>query len=344
MALAASRAARYRHTAALLGRKLAVRMVSERRYVPLFWRLFIPNACVLAAACLILIIEPANGQIPALVGGLTVMLAVNLVLMRRATGPLTRLIAVMRHVDPLRPGQRIAAAAAPSEVTVLSQSFNEMLDRIETERRESARRELLVQEGERRRVAAELHDEIGQSVTALVLELDRSIGDAPEDRRAALLRSRDVAAQLLEDVRRLARSLRPEVLDELGLAPALTNLCDRLSAQTGLEIKCSLSDELPPLGPEVQLVIYRVIQESLTNVVRHARAGRAHVALACSDGLVELEVVDDGVGIGAAAGSGGGIRGMRERALLVGGVLDVEPAAPGGTRVRLRIPVQVSSG
>lgn len=320
--------------------KRGVRMVSEGRYVPLFWRLFIPNACVLAAACLILIIEPANGRIPALVGGLTVMLGVNLVLMRRATGPLTRLIDVMRDVDPLRPGQRIASSGSASEVTVLSQSFNEMLDRVETERRESARRELLAQEGERRRVAAELHDEIGQSVTALVLELDRSIGEAPEDRRAGLLRSRAVAGELLDEVRRLARSLRPEVLDELGLVPALTNLCDRLSAHTGLEIKRSLSDELPPLGADVQLVVYRVAQESLTNAVRHARARRAHVALGCADGRVELEVTDDGVGIGAA-GPGAGIRGMRERAVLVGGVLTVERAAGGGTSVRLRIPLAV---
>jgi two-component system sensor histidine kinase UhpB len=319
-----------------------VRIESEGRYVPLFWRLFIPNACVLAAACLVLIIEPANGRIPALVGGLTVMLAVNLVLMRRATGPLTRLIGVMRDVDPLHPGQRIAPAGPPSEVTVLSRSFNEMLDRVETERRESARRELLAQEGERRRVAAELHDEIGQIATALVLELDRSLQAAPDERGAAIRRSRAAAGQLLDYVRRLARSLRPEVLDELGIVPALTNLCDRLSAHTGLEIKRSLSDDLPPLGPDVQLVIYRVTQESLTNVVRHANADRASVTLAADDGFVALTVADDGVGIGAVEPGRGGIRGMRERAVLVGGLLTIAPAAAGGTCVRFHAPVMVA--
>jgi two-component system, NarL family, sensor histidine kinase UhpB len=301
--------------------------------------LFIPNACVLAAACLLLIIEPANGQIPALVGGLTVMLAVNLVLMRRATGPLTRLTAVMRDVDPLRPGQRIAESGSPSEVTVLSHAFNEMLDRVETERRESARRELLAQEGERRRVAAELHDEIGQSVTALVLELERALGEAPEAQRAALIRSRDVAASLLEDVRRLARSLRPEVLDQLGLAPALINLCDRLSTSTGVEIGCSLSPELPELAPDVQLVIYRVTQESLTNVIRHAHASCADVALRRANAHVELRVSDDGVGIGDRSAAGGGLRGMRERALLVGGRLSAVSSPRRGTRIELRIPV-----
>jgi two-component system, NarL family, sensor histidine kinase UhpB len=310
------------------------------RYIPLFWRLFIPNACVLAAACILLIIEPANGRIPALVGGLTVMLAVNLVLMRRATGPLTRLIATMRDVDPLAPGQRTEADGPASEVTTLSHAFNEMLDRIENERRESARRELLAQEGERRRVAAELHDEIGQSLTAFVLDLERTIAETPAAQRDALVRWREVAAQLLDDVRRLARSLRPEVLDELGLGPALTNLCDRLSAQTGIDIEVSRNGDLPSLDAEVQLVIYRVTQESLTNVVRHANAERAEVLLRTRNGHVELRVTDNGAGLPDVAAEGNGIRGMRERALLVGGRVAVGPAPNGGTRVSLDIPLQ----
>lgn len=312
----------------------------DARYIPLFWRLFIPNACVLAAACIVLIIEPANGRIPALVGGLTVMLAVNLVLMRRATGPLSRLFATIRDVDPLAPGQRTAAAGPPSEVTTLSRAFNEMLDRIETERRESARRELLAQEAERRRVAAELHDEIGQSLTAIMLDLERTLADAPPAQRDAVTRSRDAVVHLLDDVRRLARSLRPEVLDELGLGPALTNLCDRLSAQTGLDIELARNGELPPLGQDVQLVIYRVTQESLTNVVRHAHAERAQVRLTVGDSHVDLEVADDGAGIPESAGEGNGIRGMRERAVLIGGRLDVERGAEGGMRVRLAVPLE----
>jgi two-component system sensor histidine kinase UhpB len=312
------------------------------RYIPLFWRLFIPNACVLAAACIVLIIEPANGRIPALVGGLTVMLGVNLVLMRRATGPLTHLIATMRDVDPLAPGQRTEAGGPASEVTTLSRAFNEMLDRIETERRESARRELLAQESERRRVAAELHDEIGQSLTAFMLDLERTIAEAPPTQREALIRWRDMAARLLDDVRRLARTLRPEVLDELGLGPALTNLCDRLSAQTGVDIDVSRSGELPALGPDVQLVIYRVTQESLTNVVRHADADRAEVLLTADDGRVELRVTDNGAGLPELAAEGNGIRGMRERAVLVGGRLSVRRAPDGGTRVSLDIPLDAA--
>lgn len=312
----------------------------EGRYVPLFWRLFIPNACVLAAACIVLIVEPANGRIPSMVGGLTVMLGVNLLLMRRAMDPLRRLIAMMRDLDPLQPGRRTLATRSRSEVTVLSQTFDEMLDRVETGRRESARRELLAQEEERRRVASELHDEVGQNLTAVVLQLERTIAGASADQREALIRSRDVAAQLLEDVRRLARVLRPEVLDELGLVPALTNLCDRISVPTGVAIETSLRGEMPPLGPDVELVVYRVAQESLTNVVRHAGARRAEVELTASAIDVRLRVTDDGRGIADPAGTTGyGIRGMRERAVLVRGRLTVERLPGGGTTVGLDIPV-----
>jgi two-component system sensor histidine kinase UhpB len=316
------------------------RAPEDRRYIPLFWRLFIPNACVLAAACIVLIIEPANGRIPALVGGLTVMLAVNLLLMRRATDPLTRLIATMRDVDPLAPGQRTVAAGPPSEVTTLARAFNEMLDRIETERRESARRELLAQEAERRRVAAELHDEIGQGLTALMLDLQRGAAGTRAEQRDTLASSRDMVAQLLEDVRRLARSLRPEVLDELGLVPALTNLCDRLSARTGVRVELARLGELPELGPEVQLVIYRVTQESLTNVIRHAGARQADVHLGVAGDHVELRVVDDGRGLPDTVAEGNGIRGMRERAVLVGGRLAVGRGPSGGTCVHLDIPIE----
>jgi two-component system sensor histidine kinase UhpB len=213
-----------------------------------------------------------------------------------------------------------------------------MLDRIETERRESARRELLAQEGERRRVAAELHDEIGQSVTALVLELDRGMGEAPAGQAGRLERSRDVAANLLEDVRRLARSLRPEVLDELGLVPAVRNLCDRLSARTGIEIRAALPPNERPLGQDVELVIYRVAQEALTNVLRHAEATHADLDLTVSDDEVELRVADNGKGVPDGRLQGNGIRGMRERAVSVGGRVTVQDGPGAGTEVLLRIP------
>jgi two-component system, NarL family, sensor histidine kinase UhpB len=306
--------------------------------IPLFWRLFVPNACVLVVACVVLIVEPANGRIVALVGGLTIMLAVNLLLMRRAFAPLTRLMATMNRVDPLRPGERVPVVGPPSEVTVLAREFNAMLDRIETERRESAHRMTVAEDGERRHLATELHDEIGQTLTALILQISRirARGGSPEDLDEAMA----TAEAALENVRRLARRLRPEVLDELGLTAALTTLCNRLSSQTGLMIHRTLPESPPPLTPEDQLVVYRIVQESLTNVVRHSGATEARVTLHSDHDHVEVVVVDDGRGLPAGGVPlEGGIRSMRERALLIGAELTWTTADAGGTLIRLQIPV-----
>ena len=309
-------------------------------FIPLFWRLFIPNATVLAAAGVVLIIEPANGRIPALAGGLLLMLTVNLLLMRRAVAPLARLMSVMELVDPLQPGRRLPVETAESEVTALTESFNRMLERLENERRASGHRALAAQEEERRRVAAELHDEIGQQLTALVLLLDRLARSAPGELRAQLEETMAAAKHALEDVRILAHRLRPEVLDELGLVPALRNLCDRIGTNTGLVVHRSLSPALPEISSEAELVIYRVAQESLTNVVRHARADAAHVELGTADGGVRLRVGDDGVGLPAAVREleAGGIRGLRERALTIDARLRVAPVSQGGTEVVLWVP------
>jgi two-component system, NarL family, sensor histidine kinase UhpB len=310
--------------------------------IPLFWRLFVPNACVLVVACVVLIVEPANGRIVALVGGLAIMLAVNVFLMRRAFSPLTRLMTTMTRVDPLRPGERMPVVGPPSEVTVLAREFNAMLDRIETERRDSAHRMTVAEDNERRHLATELHDEIGQTLTALVLQISRMKvkGGSPDDLGEALA----TAEQALEDVRRLARRLRPEVLDELGLTAALTTLCNRLSSQTGLVIHRTLPETPPPLTPEEQLVVYRIVQESLTNVIRHSGASAARVTLSADIDGVDVVVDDDGAGLPAGGVPlEGGIRSMRERALLIGAELEWGAGDGGGARIRLHIPARATN-
>jgi two-component system sensor histidine kinase UhpB len=313
--------------------------VADSPTIPLFWRLFVPNACVLVVACVVLMVEPANGRIVALVGGLAIMLAVNLLLMRRAFAPLTRLMATMNRVDPLRPGERVPMVGPPSEVTVLTREFNSMLDRIETERRESAHRMTVAEDGERRHLATELHDEIGQTLTALILQIGRikTKGGSPEALDEALA----TAEAALEDVRRLARRLRPEVLDELGLTAALNTLCNRLSSQTGLVIHRTLPETPPPLSAEEQLVVYRIVQESLTNVIRHSRASEARVTLQAEDDRVHVFVVDNGHGLPPdGVPLDGGIRSMRERALLIGADLTWTSVTGGGAEIRLQIPVR----
>jgi two-component system, NarL family, sensor histidine kinase UhpB len=167
-------------------------------------------------------VEPANGRIPVLGAGVVAMTLINAVLMRRAFAPLGRLAALMRRIDPLSPGRRIPDEGPESEVTVLTRSFNEMLDRLEEERRDSGRRELAAQERERRRMAQELHDEVGQNLTALAMRLTRIGGEADPRVAEQIEEARRATLRTVDHVRRLAHRLRPAALDELGLTAALT--------------------------------------------------------------------------------------------------------------------------
>jgi two-component system, NarL family, sensor histidine kinase UhpB len=307
------------------------------------WRVFAGNAVVLGVAVLVLALTPARVTVPTrldeavvLVGGITAILLTNLVLLRRAFAPLARLTELMRRVEPLEPGQRIPVYGDDAEVVELTRAFNEMLDRLEAERRDSVRRSLAAQEGERRRVAQELHDEIGQMLTAIVLRLGRLERSAPMDLREELAEVREDARASLEDVRRIAQRLRPEALEDLGLESALEALCGRVSERGGLRVHARLDADLSGVTPEMELVVYRVAQEALTNTLRHAEASEALVELRSEEDALTLRVVDDGRGLDGSR-PGAGIQGMRERALLVKGRLAIRKLAR-GTEVRLRLP------
>jgi two-component system sensor histidine kinase UhpB len=245
----------------------------------------------------------------------------------------------MREVDPLEPGQRVPTDARDAEVAALAAAFNEMLDRLEGERRDSGRRALAAQEAERRRVARELHDEIGQLLTGLLLRSETLARRVPEDLRADVEGMREASRQAAEEVRVIARRLRPEALDELGLQSALLALCTAVRSRAGITVERHLERDLP-LNAEEELVIYRVAQEALTNIVRHSGARHAAVRLDRDEaGGVLLVVRDDGTGLPADAHRRStGIRGMRERALLVGGRLEFRAVEPHGTELRLHLP------
>jgi two-component system sensor histidine kinase UhpB len=316
--------------------------------VSLFWRVFAINAAVLVAAVAVLALSPATvssriegGEVAVLGVGVALVLGVNLLALRRVFRPLEQLTALMRRVDPLAPGRRIVVERQAAEVAELSHAFNDMLDRLERERRDSGRRALDAQEDERRRMARELHDEIGQTLTGVVLQLETLERRAPEELRAELRSLEATTRAGIEEVRELVRRLRPEALDDFGLRSALVSLGSDLSEHSGLRVSPELDGDLPALSPEDELVVYRVAQESLVNVVRHARASRAELSLRAENGAVVLRVRDDGRGIGAdGLRSGTGVRGMRERALLVGGELEVSAVAPHGTEVALKLPVK----
>jgi two-component system sensor histidine kinase UhpB len=314
----------------------------------LFWRVFVINAAVLVGAVLLFVLTPATVsselrlvEALALAGGVALALAVSLVLMRRAFGPLERLTQLMRHVDPLRPGRRLNAEGTLPEVATLSQAFNDMLERLEAERRESGRRALAAQEEERHRVARELHDEVGQTLTGVVLELETLGRHVPPELRERVLALQESARGGVEQVRDIAHGLRPEALDDFGLRSALVGLASGFAEHAGLQVRRRLDAEIPALPREAELVIYRVAQESLTNVVRHAGAREVELALEHHDGAVVLRVRDDGRGFDRGSTSpGSGVRGMSERAMLVGGHLLIVPVSPHGTEVFLEVPVR----
>jgi two-component system sensor histidine kinase UhpB len=319
--------------------------VSPRSRGPaLFWRVAIGNAAVLAAACVItaLVFAPsaqnvALRELLIFSGGLVLMLAVNLLLLRRALGPLRELTTFARRIDPLEPGLRLQVAGGDSEATELADAFNEMLDRLEAERRESVGRALAAQEGERLRVAQELHDGVGQTLTGVVLQLGRVARDVDRTARPQVVEAQETARESLEEVRRIARRLRPEALDDLGLTSALLVLGERVAEHSALSVNVTVQPGLE-FTPEQELVLYRVAQEALTNVARHSGAKRAEVRLQRQGTRARLEVDDDGEGFRPAAREGSGVLGMRERAVLVGGTLRLNASPQGGARVTLELP------
>jgi two-component system sensor histidine kinase UhpB len=224
-------------------------------------------------------------------------------------------------------------------VLELTRAFNDMLERLEHERRESGRRAVGAQEQERRRVALELHDEVGQLLTGVVLGLDALASVVPDDARARVTSLQNMVRDGADQIREIARGLRPESLEELGLRSALIGLTTALTDRSGLQIARDIDVALPPLSAETELVIYRVAQEALTNVVRHAEARRVEVALRLQDGFLQLRVADDGIGLRGSGDDGRGISGMRERAAYSGGTLFIDWGPRRGTAVTLRLPV-----
>jgi two-component system, NarL family, sensor histidine kinase UhpB len=303
--------------------------------LPLLWRIFAINAALLVIATLLLALTPVtiHARVAVVEGldlavGLVVMLAANLVLLRHTLRPVDRLVERMRKIDLLQPGQRIPEQGGV-EVSELTRAFNEMLERLETERRESGQRALRAQEAERRRIASGLHDEVGQVLTGVLLQLDDD-------------ETKEAVRQALDEVRRIARELRPEMLEQLGLVSALTELSRKFADSSGVQVDRRFATDLPPLSDDAELAVYRVAQESLTNIARHADARRVEITLQPGADSVVLRVADDGRGLPGpdafALNGHGGLRGMRERALLVGGALAIKRGNDGGVEVRLEVP------
>jgi two-component system sensor histidine kinase UhpB len=296
-----------------------------------------------AAAGLDLAVNDQRLRFGAIAISIVLLLIVNMILLRRRFSPLETLIARLEEIDPAQPtSQFVIPRTNVEEVERLAIAFRRLLKRIEDERRRSGRLVLRAQEEERRRLARDLHDEVNQALTAILLRLQALSEDAPEPLAPQIAALKTLVNQAMEELLRLARQLRPASLDDLGLIAAIEGQLARFSDQTGIQTALHSEGTPEAITEDQQTVIYRVVQEALSNTAQHSGATYVDFELRVfpSHG-VELRVRDNGKGFDAvnqADGGGIGLSGMAERARLVGGELTVTSSPGTGTRVRLYIP------
>jgi two-component system, NarL family, sensor histidine kinase UhpB len=270
-------------------------------------------------------------------------LCTNLWMLQRRFRPLERLIEQIEAIDPAEPAPLELRVGDPvDEIDRLASSFDALLHRIEEERRRSGQLAMRAQEEERRRLARDLHDEVNQALTAILLRLEALAQETTPEHRPEVAELKRLVNQAMDELLNLARQLRPSALDDHGLVPAVETQLKRFSARTGIEVRLDTQGEPDTLPEVVQTAIYRVAQEALTNVTRHAGATVVQLELEEGPAGAELRVRDDGggfePGVAQADNGGLGLVGMAERARLVGGELDVRSAPGGGTTVTLRVP------
>jgi two-component system sensor histidine kinase UhpB len=291
-------------------------------------------------------------------------LAINFMLLRAAFAPLREVMTTIRAVERGDLEARAAVSPLDADAEALARAFNGMLDQLNRQRDETAGRVLQAQEQERRRLALELHDQTGQSLTALSLHisavaarLDGATSEAARQARTQLEQLNAVAESTLYEVQQLAKQLRPPLLDDLGLVAALRWLAQDGSDRLGTKVSMRLSGSVargapaansaaPRLPAPIETALFRIAQESLTNAVRHGHASRVAVLLRQTPTYVSLLVADDGDGFSVLphqerfAGGGTGLDGMAERARLLGGHLAIRSRPGGGCAVRVSVPIE----
>ncbi len=279
-------------------------------------------------------------QLVVLVLLLILTFCVNLWMLQKRFGPLERLIDRIEAVDPAMPTSVQLAGDPVKEIDRLGRSFNRLLERVESERRRSSHLVLRAQEEERRRVARDLHDEVNQALTAVLLRLEALAQDVPPEQHDDVAQLKRLTIQAMDELLNLARQLRPTALDDHGLVTAIEAQVRGFGERTGIDAHLETEGDPAALDSEKQTVIYRIAQEALANAGRHAAASRVDVSLTTAGAGANLRVADDGAGFDpvAARRGGLGLEGMAERAKLVGGELDLRSAPGAGTEVTLRLP------
>jgi len=279
--------------------------------VPLHLRLVLANGLVLALGVLAMSMAPHDHRgataLVVLAVGLALVVAVNTRHVRQGLSPLVAMVGTLRS-------------------------------RWESERSALTARSLASREYDGQQMALQLHDNVGDNLSAALVGLKKAIDHAPPELAAELRSVQHQARLSLVEVRKIGRRLLPAILEDLGLHGALNTLVTEFAARNpGVHVRRHLEGPFRGLSPDAELVVFRVAEESLRNIARHAKADRVELSLRREGPLVVLRVTDDGVGLGRHA-ERTGILSMRERAALVGGSLTVGPCAGGGTEVRLEVP------
>lgn len=284
--------------------------------------------------------------------GITLSVLVNFVVLKAAFLPLASL---ERAVEAVRRGNLQARAGhvtfSDPQIDQLIDTMNLMLDGLETYRervRLLSRQVLAAQEEERQRIARELHDETAQSLTSLLIGLRMVEKSAtPQELSARIAELRGQTGRTLEEVRKMALDLRPSTLDDLGLAAALQWYTDDLARRSQIDVDFRASGLETRLPDDVEVVVYRIIQEALTNVVKHAGAAHVDVSVRRDDRQVTASVVDNGRGFNLenvrhSRERGLGLFGMQERVGLVGGTFRITSRPGRGTNVAISLPLERS--
>ncbi len=285
--------------------------------------------------------------------GILLSLLVNYLILRSALRPLRELV---RRVDQVQgdkhPGRLPLLVEADPDTRRLASAIDSMRSRLHEhagQLRALTMQAITAQEDERKRIARNLHDDTGQALSSLIITLERmETGLPPTDSelRPRLAAAREVATRTLEDLRKLIYGLRPSMLDALGLVPAIRWLARSSLEETGAQLSFEAFDDTTRLPAAVETAVFRIAQEAIHNIVRHARAQHVTVRLDLERAAVVLRVEDDGLGFDVSRTSAEAVRqrrlgllGIQERVELLGGDLMVDSEPHGGTRLQARVPL-----
>jgi two-component system sensor histidine kinase UhpB len=336
-------------------------VVNRVKRRPLFQKVIIANTVLIAIGALMgLYLQEKyfrGGEVGFMVlfitSGVSLSVLVNYLLVKLAFRPLDDVTDTMKAIRAGHRGIRVPEATDDPQIEELSKSLNSMLNSMERQRKRAAASVIKAQEEERKRIARELHDETSQSLTGLVIGIrmvEEIVPDSQPEIKERLTNISDLAHQTLNEVHTMAVRLRPSVLDDLGLSAALRSYVKEFSQNTNIAVDLQMIGMTERLTPELETVLYRVVQEALTNVARHAKADSCRITLQRKDSKVQGVISDNGRGFDSEMmmmsdnGRGLGLHGMKERIELVGGNLEFDSTPDEGATIHVEVPVISKEG